>query len=143
MKRIAWLRGTTEVVTAGFVVADAWQMVSIQQAIDRAFPLRPPSVTQPIYTFVELPVLFGAVPLAGVWLLSRAGRDGGGRWGWRWWCGTVLLAPSAYLVAFYLAFDIVEHRIGFGLVPLILTIVLAPLWVLTAKYPRRGKERLG
>ena len=38
-----------------------------------------------------LPWWLGWLPLLGCWLLVRARIEGGGRWGWRWGCGGVLV----------------------------------------------------
>lgn len=45
-----------------------------------------------------LPWWFGWLPLLGCWLLVRARIEGGGRWGWRWGCGGVLVLSHLYFV---------------------------------------------
>jgi hypothetical protein len=43
------------------------------------------------WVFVIGPGVLAPAPLVGVWLLSEAASVGGGRWGWRWWCGALLV----------------------------------------------------
>lgn len=43
-----------------------------------------------------LPWWLGWLPLFGCWLMVRAWNVGGGRWGWRWACGGVLVVSHVY-----------------------------------------------
>ncbi len=52
--------------------------------------------------FFYLPWWLGWLPLLGCWLMVRAWNAGGGRWGWRWACGGVLVVNHV-------------HSFGYGL----------------------------
>jgi hypothetical protein len=56
------------------------------------------------WSFVWAPFLLKPLPLLGYWLLCDALWMGGGRWGWRWVCGGLLVGLLLRDVAFTLQF---------------------------------------
>ena len=65
--------------------------------------------------FYYLPWWMGWLPLLGVWLLVRAATGMGGRWGWRWVLGVVLVGDHVWSI--YYALDTFEGGPNFWAEP--------------------------
>lgn len=95
-----------------------------------------------------LPWWLGWLPLLGCWLVMRAWSVGGGRWGWRWGLGGLLVAGHLWFFGSSL-YDFAAELLGPDRGPVIrdapyrdykdivITLALAPVAVLTRGW-RRG-----
>ena len=99
------------------------------------------------WIFVWLPFLVRPLPLVGYWLLCDALWKGGGRWGWRWVCGGIVVGLFVHhlieMFWFYshlrgLVFDMVTDR-PFVL-PTLQVIAAVPIWVLRLPKARPRSE---
>ena len=124
------------VVLGGAYLWDLFQTLRFWGA-----PLFPPQ--RLVWFFIVILWIFGPAPLAGVWLWLEARSLGGGRWGWRWWCGALPIALFLWLFSSsYRGYATAPVADTGGFIPWFgdaLTVVaIVPLWML--HHARRAQK---